>query len=172
MLLVILIVSCSDNHSRDKRNSSIDSSARIEKDSITSVDIFYYPSFTNSSVLRLNRITGEGVFIVDTRISFNYGKPDTLKFLLSDMELKAGIGSFWNSSFIHSIRQDTSMLGWTDGMPVWVMFVNNDTRDSVYLGNVYPPKVESILKSQIDYLKKISTTQPMKAYLKQVEEYF
>lgn len=169
------MVSCSDIDSLKKSHASTDSSTtktqNITIDSITNVEICYYPSFTNSSVLRLNRITGEGVFTVDTSIGFNYGRPDTLRFSLSDIELKTDIESFWRSSFIHSVRQDTSMLGWTDGMPVWIMFTNNNTKDSVYLGNVFPKAVDSLLMRQIQYLEKTSSNRAMKAYLKQVEGY-
>jgi hypothetical protein len=123
--------------------------------------------------LRLNRITREVVFTIDTtsRIKYGYERPDTLNFDLGDMESETDIENFWSVSFIRSIRQDTSMLGWTDGMPAWVKFTNNGIIDSVYLGNAFTKSVNSLLMRQINYLQKKSTNRAMKAYLKQLKEY-
>lgn len=174
-IALVVTVSCSDNNNRVSLDSSTDSLStgmpKSQVDSITNVEIYCFPSFTNSSVLRLNRMTGEGIFTVDTAIGFNYSRPDTLRFPLTDMESKTDIELLWTSSYIHSLRQDTSMLGWTDGMPVFIMFTNNSVKDSVYLGNVYPKSVDSFLYRQIDYLMRKSDVLPMKAYLKQVKGY-
>lgn len=163
-------ISCGEN-SNSSTKSTTTKAKTMYLDSITSVDIYYYPSFINSSVLRLNRITGEGIFQVDTTIGFNYVKPDTLYFPLSDIESQTDIKFFWRSSFIYSIRQDTSMLGWTDGMPIFVKFTNNKKMDSVYLGNVSPKAVDSILMRQILYLEKKADNSAMKEYLIQLKEY-
>lgn len=170
---MISLISCSDNsggvnnvHSADSAKSQLQKS---HIDSITRVDILYKPSFTNSSILQLNRANGEGVFMVDTMAKFTYGSPDTLRFLIKEMEAKTDLEKFWSSSFIQSLRQDISMLGWRDGMPVFVYFINNGITDSVYLGNVYPKNVNGILMQQLNYLHTKSDNRAMKAYIKQVK---
>ena len=142
---------------------------KLKRDSITTVDIYFYPSFTNSSILRLNRLTGEGAFAVDNRLVVSFGKPDTLNFHITDMESETDIELFWRSKFVHSLKQGTSMLGWTDGIGVWVLYGNNEVKDSVYLGNVYPKSVDSLLLRQIDWLSKKTKTRAMKKYLGQIK---
>ncbi len=92
-----------------KKDVSIDSMTikkpKLKGDCITAAAICFYPSFTNSSILRLNRFTGEGGFAVDKRIAFNYGKPDTLKFQITDIESKQALHhSAVRHLFIHSNR--------------------------------------------------------------------
>lgn len=173
-LITITVISCSDNSgettlpSKDLANSQ---QQKKKTDSISRVNIHYYPSFTNSSMLQIDRVNNEGIFMVDTTIKFTYGTPDTLRFSVKDMEAKTDFEKFWNSSFIHSIRQDTSMLGWTDGMPVYVYFLNNGMKDSVYLGNVHTKRVDSVLMQQLNYMQSKTNNRAMKTYIKQVKEY-
>lgn len=146
-------------------------SHEILKDSITHIDISFYPSFINNAILQLNRSSGLGTFIVDTAISFKYGKPDTLTFPISDLQTSMNIDSFARASFIYSLRQDSTMNGWTDGMPVSVRFTNNQLTDSVYLGNVFTKRVSAILLQQIQYLEKRSRNGAMQTYLNQLKQY-
>lgn len=140
-------------------------------DSITEVKILYYPSFTNSATLSLNRIENIGVFSVDTMLTFSYRRIDTIRFSIRDMELKTALEKFWASSFIYSLRQDSSMLGLTDGMPVWVYFINRGSADSVYLGNVYPERVNKVLEDHLDYLLRQSHSNATKKYLESLRRY-
>ena len=170
-----LIISCKENSRADQQNQILDSSSilikPIKSDSITKVTIFYYPSFTNSSTLQLDRLLDVGVLKVDTMITFSYGRPDTLLFSIKEMENATRLKSFWDKSFIYSLKQDTSMGGWTDGMPVYIYFTNNEAKDSVYLGNVFPHWVNNALMEQFDYFQKKSTNKAMKAYIKQLKGY-
>ena len=173
-LITITVISCSDN-SRDSNLQSTDlAKNQLQKkkiDSISRVNIHYYPSFTNSSMLQIDRLNNEGLFVVDTMIRFTYGTPDTIKFSIKDMEANTDLEKFWSSAFIQSIRQDTSMLGWTDGMSVYVNFINNGIEDSVYLGNVHPKRVDSVLMEQLNYIQSKTNNRAMNAYIKQVKEY-
>ncbi|GEM_PF-2982679 len=173
ILLFILLLSASCTNNNVNKNTEEASLKRLEilKDSITHVDICFYPSFTNSAILQLNRVSREGTFIVDTTSTFKYGRPDTLTFPISDLQLSINIDSLLKPSFIYSLRQDSTMRGWTDGMPVWIRFTNNQLIDSIYLGNVFTKRVSSILLKQIQYLEKKSGNAAMQTYLSQLKNY-
>jgi hypothetical protein len=166
---LIILVSCSDKANQAAIESQMKGGSVA--DSITEVKILYYPSFTNSATLSLNRITDTGVFIVDTMVKFSYGEADTIRFSIRDMESKTDLNKFWTSSFIYSLRQDSSMRGWFDGMPCKVHFKNKGKSDSVYLGNVYPKRVKIILTEQINYLAGRSTNKATKIYLESIRRY-
>ena len=140
-------------------------------DDIIEVNISYYPSFNTSSHLYFNKIKDSANFTITGSLSYTQPKPDTLKFKISDKQAIGIFKSFWNSKFIHSLREDTSMLGWTDGMPVYVDFWNKEKKDTVYLGNVHPKYVDSVLLQQINLLESKSATKPMKDYLKDLKTY-
>ncbi len=173
ILLFILLLSASCTNNNVNKNNEEVSLKRLEtpKDSITHVDICFYPSFTNSAVLQLNRTSDQGTFIVDTTISFKYGRPGSLTFPISDLKFSINIDSLLKPSFIYSLRQDSTMRGWTDGMAVWIRFTNNQLIDSVYLGNVFTKKVSSILLKQIQYLERKSGNAAMQTYLNQLRNY-
>jgi hypothetical protein len=171
--IVVAVVSCTNNSKNGKHEpfKASQTGTRLIRNGVTSVDIFYSPSFSNRSILHLDRLRNEGSFIVDTLILWSYGRPDTLPFSITDLEKETDIERFWSPTFIKSLRQDSTMLGWTDGMPVWVYFVNNGIRDSVYLGNVHPRSVDSVLSRQLEYVRTHSKNKAMKGYIEDVKRY-
>ena len=169
------LISCS-GHSDNIPKAAGNENIKIQRqeiiaDSITSVTISFHPFLNNASTLELDRLSGTGLFAVTQKNFFTYGIPDTLRFSLTDMESETVIKSFWNSSFIHSLQQDSSMYGWTDGMPAWIYYTNNNVKDSVYMGNVYTKRVNQILLEKLNYLYKKSGNSAMKAYLKGLKMY-
>src|SRR5438045_1901636 len=106
--LFFLIVSCSNNRNEQSEANSNkevpNKQSSTDLDSISSIDIIYYPAFNNSSILHLDRITGIGIYQVDTAIKYNRDMPEqNLTFSLADSETKAN-KRLWDEHFIQSLR--------------------------------------------------------------------
>jgi hypothetical protein len=161
-LLIILpaLYSCREQSSTNKAAA----------DSITMVSINYYPAFTHSSVITINRGQDSADFLVDTSMfRFSYGAPKPMKVSLKDLRSQTMIDSFWNADFIKTLRPSKNLL--TDGMSVEVYYTNNGRTDSISLGNNYPKRVNNILLEQVKFLERQAKDTAMKMYLKDLREY-
>ncbi|RYE57832.1 MAG: hypothetical protein EOP48_04940 [Sphingobacteriales bacterium] len=154
--LFILFVACSD----DKN---------IEN--IKQVDIIYSPSFHNRSVLHLDKEAGIGTFMVNNVITYSYGVPLQLSFFLKEAESQLSISRFWDEMFLKSLQRDETAIPNRDGMTTWIFYSNGEQKDSVNLGNIYTPRVDSIISEQLKYIDSITKDSAMKGYIRQVTEY-
>jgi hypothetical protein len=168
-LLLISVISCQENSTRNPIDTL---SKTIKQDSITKIDIIYKPSFNNHSILHLDRITGIGWFWVDTTtMTWGHRAPHSISFSINEIETRTSIEKFWDSHFIKSLIPDSSLRGWTDGMPVEVFALNNGIKDSTHLGNVHSKRVDSTLLEQLEFIRSYSKDKAMKEYIKQVKLY-
>ena len=165
--LLILISSCSNNANKSKAVQAVGSN----EDSITAIDIKYYPAFLNRSVLHFDRKSGSAVFRVDTTVKDYHEVPkQPLSFALNGTETTFPTNHFWNESFIQSLRDTTHNIV-RDGMHVWVIYSKGTVIDSVDLGNSRSARVDSVLLGQFNYLNQIAEDKAMKEYLKNIKDY-
>ncbi|RZJ99750.1 MAG: hypothetical protein EOO46_22045 [Flavobacterium sp.] len=165
--LLILLGSCSSNTGKEKETS-----VATRMDSISEVDIMYLPAFTHRSVLHIDKKTGTSTFTVDTTENFGHEVPrHKLMAPLGEFETQTSVGRFWDEGFLHSLARDTTKLGARDGMHVWVFYTDGKSKDSVNVGNDYPPNVRSIILEQLNFLNGKAKDTAMKVYLKELKEY-
>jgi hypothetical protein len=176
IFLCSLILCCTYN--KDEQPSGNLSKARStghiqnDMDSIQIVDVIYYPAFNNSSVLHLDRISGIGSYQVDSTLKFRFGALEqTITFPLQSFEVTPNNKRLWDERFIQSLRIDTTKPIPTDGMGVWIFYKKSQKRDSVYLGNSHPNRIDSVLLDQLNYLDSETKDKYMKEYLSDLKSY-
>jgi hypothetical protein len=175
LFIVFLIISCTNNRNEQREANSHNKVQNKQSstylDSISVVDVIYYPAFNNSSILHLDRIRRVGSFQVDTAIKYSLAAPESLSFPLADFESKSSNKLLWDEHFIQSLRIDTTRPIPTDGMSVWIFYTKGQKKDSVYLGNSHPNRVDSVLLDQLNYINNKTINKGMKHYIKDVKGY-
>lgn len=176
MLVLFLVSSCANDQVDKLRPSASPKSADLQSpshpaDSIVVVEIEYCPAFGNKSFLHLDRRSRTGNFHVDTTTKHNYGVPEPLiSFPLTAFNSKGNNNRIWKEPFIRSLRKDKTRTSPTDGMPVWIYYWKGATKDSVYLGNSHPHRVDSVLREQLDFLLSRTKDKPMRFYLHDLKQ--
>jgi hypothetical protein len=143
----------------------------VSTDTITSVTIKFYPSFTNKSVLCLDRIKGEVSFIVDTIYKLKDGKPLPVTMSLKEMEKHSKAEKFWKPDFIKSLESDPPRPPVFDGMDVFLEYFQNGEKRDIFLGNNRRKKADRILLNQLNYIERKTTDAALKAYLERLKRY-
>ncbi|CAN5508489.1 hypothetical protein BH11BAC5_BH11BAC5_00030 [soil metagenome] len=138
---------------------------------LTSINIHFYPSFTNQCDLQIDRKTDSATITVDSMLFVEYGKLKN-SISLKKMETKTQIKDFYDTSFLKTIRFDTTKLPINDGISLLIHYSDGHKTDSIYTGNNLSQKLRKNMKQQLEFLKEQANNKKLKKYLMDLSQYF